>query len=281
MGKGGGGSSNPFGGGVIGKFVGGVQGLHQDWTGVSDQAEAAGRAAQAAEAEARRQRAELITEGRSQQAEVMRLAQASPSELRAYEGSLTAAFRQNEQDLKLMDSIDPALMEASSQVLSLLKGESLSMGKSYESSRAMARSKLVDQLRAQYGPGAEASSIGQRALQDFDAKTAEGAFGMQQQSLGSLMGILQARPTMANSFGMLTQAGQNFSGIQNRMVGAQLQSGSNMLQAMTGGNQQVMNTVGSQYTEQLVRGRGQQQNHQTGVSFMSSMLGGGMGGGGK
>lgn len=277
MGKGGGGLN------IFGSSDGflGLQQTHQRWTGVSDQAEAAGGAARAAEAEARRQREELLAEGRTQQSAAMSLAQASPSELRAYQGSLETAFRQNEQDLKLMDSIDPALMEASSQVLSLLRGDQTSMGKSYETSRASARAKLVDSLRAQYGPGAEASSIGQRALQDFDAKSAEGAFGMQQQSLGSLMGLMNARPTAANSFGMLTQAGQNFSGIQNRLTQTQLQSGSNMLQAMTGGNQQVMNTVGSQFTEQLVRGRGQQQDHQTGVEFMGQMFGGGGGGGGK
>lgn len=257
-----------------------AQGVHQQWTGVADQSRAAGGAARAAEAEARMQREQLIGEGRRIEGAAMDFAKATPQELKAYEASLAGAMKQNEQDMRLMDSIDPALMEASKQVLGLLRGDQTSMGGSYEKGRLSQRQQLVNSLRAQYGPGAESSSIGQRALQQFDMQSSEGAFGMQQQSLSSMMGLLNSRPGMERGVGLLSQSGQNFGNIAARQAQTQLGAGNVLMGAFGAGNQGVMNTVGSQYTEQLIRGRGQQQDHQTGVEFMGSFFGGKAGGGG-
>lgn len=262
-----------------GNPIKGVARLHQQWTGVDDQANAAGRAARAAEYEARRQRGELITEGRRIESEAMKLAEAGPQELRAFELSLQGAEKQLEQDSKLLAAIDPALMEASGQVLKLLRGEQSGVGNAMGNDRARQREALVNTLRQQLGPGAETSTAGMKALSQFDSESATLGANNQSNSLATLFGVINSRPGMEKGVGLASQAGANYGGIATRMANTKLNAGNVFMQAMVGGNAGVNQTVGSEYTADLIRGRGQQQDHKTGVEFMSSFMGGKTGGG--
>ena len=267
MGKGGGGG---------GGFLGTLQGAHQSWTGVSDQAQAAGGAARAAEAQARANRAELAKEGKR----LVDLAGPSVTELSAVDASLAAGEKQIAADEKLFASIDPSLLEASNQVLNILKGGQSSAGGAFDSQRAIQRQKLLASLREQLGPGAETSTAGIQALTRFDSETGQLAAGVRESSLNNLMGLIGTGRSIADR-GRSAQSMQASFDLKNSLVGRQLQAGQLNLNALMGGNQDVMNTVGSQYTEQLIRGRGQQQDHNTGVQFMSSIWGGKWGGKGK
>lgn len=268
------------GGGGLATNIKGAARIHQQWTGVDEQAQAAGGAARAAEAEARASRDAMIGEGRRVEKEAMDLSQASPSELRAYEATLTSALKQNDQDQRLIDSIDPALLEASSQVLKLLKGEQSGAGNVIGNQRGKQREQLLAKLRAQLGPGAESSAMGLKALRDFDAQSAELGASTQGQSIATLMGVLNTRPNANGSVSNLSQAGANYGNISSRLAGTKIAAGGNLMNAMNIGNQGVANTVGSAYTEQLIRGRGMQQDHKTGAELIGSIWGGKSGGGG-
>lgn len=222
-------------------------------------ANAAGKAAKAAERTAAANRAMVLAEGNRQQQMALDYAKASPQELRAYEGSLASAVRQNEQDLKLMDSIDPALMEASKQVLGLVRGEQSSSGGIYETQRNSQRQALVNRLRSQFGPGAESSSLGLKALQDFDSQSAVGSVGVQQSSLSSLLGFMSNRPDMSRSSAFFNSAGANYAGVQSRLATTAMQTGSNLLGALTGSNQAVQQTAGSDFVGAQLRGQAIQQ----------------------
>ena len=134
-------------------------------------ADAAGRAAMAQAAEARASREAILREAGALEDKTMALAKASPEELRAHEASLMAADKQLKSDEQLLASVDPALMEASSQVLKLLRGERSAALAPLDTQRAEQRKQLLDSLRQQYGPGAETSSLGLKALRDFDMET--------------------------------------------------------------------------------------------------------------
>ncbi len=92
----------------------------------------------------------------------------------------------------LLNTIDPAKMEASKQALQLMRGQAAASLKPYQDQRTTAREQLVGQLRNQMGPGAESSSAGLNALNQFDQATASQTASLQQSSMNNLMGIANA-----------------------------------------------------------------------------------------
>ena len=201
----------------------------------------------------------------------------SIQELQALDQQLATSQKQLERDQKLIDSIDPSVMEASQQVLKILRGEQSSLGGSVENQRAQQRQKLLNQLREQLGPGAETSTAGMQALSRFDSETTNLTANAQQQSLGTLMGIYGQGASMDYSKGMnaLGMTAQGFGNRSSRM----LQGGQGVLQAMIGGNQNVLQATGSQYVGDQLMGRGlnqmgrawDQQNTQLGAAAISSV----------
>ncbi len=209
------------------------------------------------------------------------LAAMTPQEMQAYNQSLQSATTQVQQQQKILDSIDPSIMEASKQVLSVLQGGQTGIGNAMGAQRNQQRAQLVNSLRAQYGPGAESSSIGQRQLQAFDRDTASlGAQG-QGNTLAQLMGVVQGRPNLNGALGALNQAGQNFGGIQNRMLGAREQGGNAYLGALMGTNQGILNSAGADQTKDLITSGAQRAFwdnwSQSSMRFGESMAGMGMG----
>jgi hypothetical protein len=149
-------------------------------------ARAAGGAAQAKEARAGQFFNE--TQGR---VDNMMEAVNDPQALAALESSMQTQERQLVRQEKLMESINPALIEASNQALKLLRGEeAASMGPA-KAQREKQKQQLINTLREQLGPGAETSSAGIQAITQFDAETNNLLAGQQQGSLAHLLGVAQ------------------------------------------------------------------------------------------
>lgn len=173
-----------------------------------------------AEAQARAAEAQLA-EQRAQREAALGRAQPTTQELSALGSQLDYQTRAIDRQEQLLQSIDPALMEAGKQALALLRGQESSTLGPIRDERARQRQSLANSLIAQQGAGALTSSAGIEALNRFDQQTAQ-TLGAQQQS--TLGGLLQtAASTRPNPY-EATQANSNYLGLlgnlQNRQVSA-------------------------------------------------------------
>lgn len=261
--------------------------------GTDKQADAAQAAAQEARADALRMRDEAVGEGRKGLSQLENLSAATPQELTAYGSTLEAAQTQLNQGKRLLEAIDPAIMEASKQILDVLQGRSTGVGNALGAQRNQQRQQLVNQLRSSYGPGAETSSIGQQALQKFDMETNTLTAQTQNSTLGALMATVSGRPDINNSLAALSGAGQNFGNIQTRRINAYGQGQSLLQNAMLGTGSSVIQTAGADQVKQLTEAGAQRQfwdnwansSMRFGEAFggagITQGMGGGKGGGGK
>lgn len=182
--------------------------------------------------------------------EAMDLARATPQELAALDRAYTSAENALTREEKLISAIDPAIMEASKQALSLLRGGDSAAQAPIMQMRNAQRERLMASLRSQYGPGAEFSSIGQQALNQFDMETGL----MQQQVLGNLfqMGTTDVGGRLSRGIGTLQTVGQGYSGLQDRLVNTKMGTAA----ALGGANQAVIQTAGAPFTGQALQGQG-------------------------
>lgn len=193
----------------------------------------------------------------------------SPQELNALMASLQQQATAVDRQAELFKSLDPAIMEASQQALSILRGDTSAQSSGIARRRAGDREKLVARLREQLGPGAETSTAGIQALSKFDSETED----LQQNSLGQLFGMAQAgaqgRSAMNQGTANLANIGGMFGARGNRLAQTQLQ-GAGM--QMNAGNlvQNAQNTKinaqqglaaasGSQFVGEQLRGQAQNQ----------------------
>lgn len=179
-------------GGPVGALVGNVAGGGDGFGAVpflndvrdtvtgKKQADAQEAIARAQEEEQRRTRAAALA-----------AAEPSPQEMAQLMNSISL----NEQDVKrkqkLIDSSDPALIEAGTQALKLLQGQDAATLDPIRRQREKERAKLTQKLQAQLGPGYETSTAGIQALTAFDEATNNALAGAQQQSLAQLLGVAQ------------------------------------------------------------------------------------------
>lgn len=144
---------------------------------------------------------------------------------------------------RLIDAIDPALMEAGRQALKLMQGESAPILKPLQEQQARDRTQLTQDLISQYGPGALGTTAGQNAMMKFDQASQMATASAQQNSLNSLLSTSAAsRP---NPFQGVQAGGQILQGQQNQQ-GLQL----NALDA-----NKTTNVAGSQYAGDLAKAR--------------------------
>ncbi len=262
----GGGSDDDWFGGISG--IGGVDKQARQAQGMA-MAEQAQRRAVTAEARAARER--------------MNLAAQSPQQLAALERSYAAAQTQVDTDLRQLAAIDPAIMEASKQVLTLLQGGNASVNDPMMKQRQSQRQQLVNSLRSQYGPGAESSSIGQQALQQFDMESNSAFQQNQMGTLGNLFGMATTR-VQGPGFGQLMSVGQGYGDYQNRVLGAEQMGSQGILQGMSG----EVQGAGAEFTGALIKSGAQRQfmtdihndGRQIGRTW-ATMGAGGKGGGGN
>lgn len=257
--------------------------------GARKEAEAASNAMRDQWNTANAQKAELMGQVNKNNQQNMDFAKASPQELRAYEASLGSAEKQNTIDQQLVDAINPSVMEASKQVLGILRGDTSSgaMGP-YAQQRDQQRQQVINQLRQKFGPGGETTSAGQKALRDFDLSANMQGAQLGQQQLGSLYNVINGRPTMANSENMLNAAGGNFSMLQNRMLNTSVNNGNALTAAMSGANAPILQSSGYANIGGQLMGRNQQQigrewsqDSAQFMGIMGSAMTGSSGGGGK
>lgn len=208
--------------------------------------------------------------------QVTDLAAATPQELNSLGQSYQAASQSLEQQQRLMASIDPALMEASKQALTLLRGGQAQMNQPMMDMRNQQRAQLVSSLKAQYGPGAETSQVGQQALNQFDMQSQQMFQQNQQGSLSQLMGIADNPNNgmgVARASNSLDQIASGYGNIQNRQVGAQTNVMNSTLSALSGVAQQGINTAGSQYVGQGLQAQGLSSLANMGMNIGGNMLG--------
>lgn len=206
-----------------------------------------------------------LAESRSVRNQALDIARATPAELRALEGQLTASERQLANAERMFESIDPAILEASDQILKILQGDQTSTGGVYEAERTRQRESLMDTLRAQYGPGAEFTSLGRRALADFDNQTSVGSVGVRDQSLSTLSGIFGLGQNSNTAIGQAAQglgnAAQVYAQPQNRQ-----------LSALFTGSQPVINSSGANFLGDQIKGQAQQQLFNTALQAGGTAL---------
>lgn len=257
-----------FSGDITGSFRNGVFGT--DKMAASAQAAAAEQ-----QATAKSQQAAALDESRKYQTNMNALADMSPQQMSQHGQMLQAASKNLQQRQKMFDSIDPALMEASKQVLNLLQG-----GASASTpARSAQREQLVNQLRSQYGPGAENTSAGQQALQQFDM----GTLGARNQDLGTLMGVGQYGNQLASG---VDQGIGTLGGAQQQLMGAQTAGTNSVLGSMMGTNGAVLGGSGaSEVANQINYGAQKgfwdnwaQSSMKFGEAFGGAGVGGSMGG---
>lgn len=214
-------------------------------------------AANAAGHAARDQRAAALEQQRqiNKQGQVgLKLAEATPQELAALDRSMTSSLGQLDREEKLLAAIDPAIMEASQQALKLLRGETAGITSAVNTQRTAQRTKLVNSLREQYGPGAELSSLGQKALQQFDMESNTMFAQNQGNALNQVFGIA------GQDFGGRTQraisglqgVGEGYGNIQNRRLNAN----NALIAAMSGSAPAVINSAGAGAVQSQLWGSG-------------------------
>lgn len=238
---------------AIGGGIAAIGGLYAQSQATNNAANAAQNAAQAQQATASQMRSDVLAQGQ----QGMNLAQATPQELAGLSQNYQAASQQLQQQQSLFDAIDPAIMGASQQALSILNGGNAGLTTAMNTQRAQQRSQLVNSLTAQYGPGAETSSVGQQALQQFDSQTAVLSQQTNQSALSQLYGMgqggAQAGAGVQQAMGGLSSATQGYSAIQNR----QLNASNAMMGALSGTSQQMIQSAGAPWAGQAVQAQGQ------------------------
>lgn len=176
----------------------------------------------AAEAQGNAAKANLAQE-RSDRDLALKFAEATPEELE----QLNRSIALNEADItrkqKLLDSSDPAIIEAGEQALKLLRGEEAKTLGPLKSNIAKQESALREKLAAQLGPGYENTTAGIQALSAFNEQANNALSGAQQNSLAQLLGVAQ---DTSSRYGMQTNianAGglsKMFGSISERSVSA-------------------------------------------------------------
>lgn len=223
--------------------------LRNDVFGITDQA----KYAQAAALEQQRAQQAVTAEARASR-DRLNLAAQSPQQLFALNRGLAAAQEMVDRDLKQLAAIDPAIMEASKQVLSLLKGEQAGVNAPAMEQRNSQRAQLVNMLRSQYGPGAESSGIGQRTLQKFDMETNSMFQQNQMNSLNNVFNVATSRPQV-RGIGELYTGAQGYGNMQDRFLNAEQVGSQNILNALGG----EVGSAGARFTSDMIRAGGRRQ----------------------
>lgn len=194
---------------VGGSIVGGL--LQRD--AARKQARAQERAARAQLSAEERARAEEIKFRRETREQALEFAKFRPEEIAAIE----RATELNEQDLarkeRLLDSVDPALMNAGQQALELLQGQEAAILDPVRRQRQEQKQALEERLQRQLGTGFRTTTAGLQALNDFDEGTDRLLAQAQQDSISQLLGVSQNVRNIANLGSNITNA-QNLAQLQ-------------------------------------------------------------------
>ncbi len=241
--------------GALGKFNLG------NLSGANDQARLAQQMAMAEQAK----REAMTVEARAAH-DRLNLAAQSPQQLAALDRGYSAAQTQVDTDLRQLAAIDPAIMEASHQVLKLLQGGQAEVNGPAMQQRQSQRQQLVDSLRSQYGPGAESSSIGQRALQQFDMQSNTMFQQNQMNTMGNLFDMAKTRVN-GPGFGQMMNVAGGYGDVASRMANAEQVGSAGILNAM--GNE--VQGAGAPFVQDMMKAGFRRQKYEQVSSDMRQM----------
>ena len=208
---------------------------------------------------------------REERRRAMELAEPNALELAAAEKQLQVSERAVARQEKLIDAIDPALIEAGQQALQLLKGQEAATLAPLRRQRERQRAQLVGRLRQQLGAGFESSSAGIEALTRFDEQTSDVLAGAQQQTLGQLLGTsLQAKPSEQ---GLVQLAGTGLA--QQSMFQRR------RMEAFLGTSGAITGTAGAQFAAERARQEARAQTFGSISRIGGAALGAGLSGMGR
>ena len=206
---------------------------------------------EAAEAQGRMAEAQL-----AEQRETRRLATAAaeptPQEMQQIERSIALNEQEITRKQRLIDSSDPALIEAGQQALKLLQGAEAKTLDPIRKQREKERAKLQDRLKSKLGSGYETSTAGIQALSSFDEATANTIAGAQQQSLAQLLGVAQSTSA---GYGM-----QNNIANSGTLAGMYANQSNRRVAAISG---TPVTAAGAQFVGDLQAARAEQGNYNT------------------
>ena len=194
----------------------------------------------------------------------------TPSQLASFEKSLQMQEANVRRSERLVDAIDPALLEAGKQATELLQGKEASVLGPMKNQRQMQRQQLIDTLRQQMGPGAETSQAGLNALAKFDAETSTQLGNAQATYTNMLLNTsLSAKPNLAGEIGAYNTLGQSLVNAQQTpgLQRAQIRGQFNGL--MSGAQQAKVGAAGGEFSGDMLRAR-------QGMQLSSALLQGGM-----
>lgn len=248
------GSVVPGVGTAVGAAVGGGIGLLSGMAG-DKSADAQAAIAAAQEAEQRRTQALAIS-----------AAEPSARELAQMQQSIDLNTQDIARKQKLIDSSDPALIEAGKQALQLLQGKESGALAPLRAQQAKDKAALHEKLQAQLGTGYANTTAGIQALAAFDQAAQATNYGAQQSTLAGLLGTAERT---AGSYGM-----QNNIGNASTLATMYGNQGNRMVNAITGNK---VDTAGSAYAGDLARGQQQQATFNsllnTGATLAAAKIG--------
>ena len=128
-----------------------------------------------------------LDEARRQREAVMAASAPSPAEIAAMDRAVALGEAAVARQERVLDAVDPTLIEAGQQALELLRGKDAEILAPLRKQRADQREALRQRLADQLGGGFETSSAGIKALNEFDNQTA-GFLGQAQ--LNAVSGLL-------------------------------------------------------------------------------------------
>lgn len=201
-------------------------------------------------------------------AEARRLAEPSPMEMQQLEQAINTNTTDIARKQRLLDSSDPALIEAGHQALSLMNGQDAKTLDPIRKQRARERDVMAQRLQAQLGSGWETSTAGIQAMRQFDESTDTVLANAQQQSLGQLLGVAQNTQGYGNT-GSNVATSQNIANQRGNINVRQIN-------ALTGNRVDP----GLQYAGDIAGAKNAQQTWGSVTNMAGQLIGGAMGGGG-
>lgn len=218
-----------------------VGGLWNDISGTTAMAEAQQNAANA-----------TLAQQRADREQALKFAAPSDQEMQLLEQAISVNSQDIARKQKLLDSADPAFIEAGKQALALMTGAEATTLNPLKNQIARQRKAVENTLAAQLGPDYATSSAGLQALSAFDAQAADTLANQQNQTLGQFMnwtGMSQQygnqQNNIANAGSLAAQRGnigvRQANAIQGFQIDPALSQVGNIAQAQ--GYQDMFNTA--------------------------------------
>lgn len=189
-------------------------------------------------------------EARRQQGLAIDAAKITPFELSEIDAQIKDSERVLSRERKLIEAVDPTLIEASNQAFQLLKGKEAAVLGPLRRQRERQRSVLRNSLRQSLGSAFEQSSAGIEALNKFDSSTSDLLVNAQQSTTMQLLGITSrtaqtARSSEAAAGRRRGQASQIFQNAKAREVNAITGTAAGTIQGAGAANEALAGTLGT------------------------------------